>query len=184
MVPHLLSRFIPTRVGTTNVVAASILAIAVHPHACGDYAFCIRDRVVEAGSSPRVWGLLLAQLIFALLHRFIPTRVGTTPAARSAVVNVAVHPHACGDYVVEDSSYRMLYRFIPPRVGTTGTEGAGEVVESVHPHACGDYAPSSTCLSPIYGSSPRVWGLRDRLDGVHPCDRFIPTRVGTTLASK
>ena len=160
-------------------------ARSVHPHACGDYGWSLRESWRRCGSSPRVWGLgglrgvafsagfgssprvwgLLRDLIdLDVRHRFIPTRVGTTDA--------------------QDSGYLRSPRFIPTRVGTT-------------PVVVGDWKVPT-------GSSPRVWGLRMLGQGtsasrtVHPhacgdyahhrgkpplAHRFIPTRVGTTVGS-
>ncbi len=94
-------RSIPTRVGTTNEVAACRFRIAVHPHACGDYDIPTLQAMADDGPSPRVWGLRLkANLLLRHLgpsprvwglrslaswekaeERSIPTRVGTTGAS-------------------------------------------------------------------------------------------------------
>ena len=49
-------RFIPTRVGNTGAAVPTALLSAVHPHACGEHLFGTRSRLIDSGSSPRVWG--------------------------------------------------------------------------------------------------------------------------------
>ena len=117
-------------------------------------------------------------------ERFIPTRVGNTLLRKERRRIVAVHPHACGEYVRQTkhsqgsagSSPRVwgirssnqtqsgIGRFIPTRVGNTTwcrKVGIGDL-----------------------GSSPRVWGIRHlRFDAGSKC-RFIPTRVGNTKISR
>ncbi len=78
----------------------------------------------------------------------------------------------------------LLFRFIPTRVGTTQTGGCGSGQIPVHPHARGDNFSRTWVVWPNFGSSPRAWG---QLYLLIPQDirlRFIPTRVGTTLAPR
>lgn len=71
-------RFIPTHVGLTIPKNAKNPCIVVHPHARGVY-FSVRAMVVvETGSSPRTWGLLIRQAAHLGQLRFIPTHVGFT----------------------------------------------------------------------------------------------------------
>ncbi len=51
---------------------------------------------------------------------------------------------------------------------------------SVHPHACGEHRPHRRSISPLNGSSPRMWGTRGSAAGYCPDARFIPTHVGNT----
>ena len=51
----------------------------------------------------------------------------------------------------------------------------------VHPHVCGEHIITSIRSFRIVGSSPRVWGTRCLIGGVHFVFRFIPTCVGNTL---
>ncbi len=90
-----LTRFTPTRVGTTQRGADDASSPPVHPHACGDN-----------GNPPysqfSKW-------------RFTPTRVGTTSSARSFEIAKPVHPHACGDNVGRPTRWGN-YCGSPPRV--------------------------------------------------------------------
>ena len=118
------------------------------------------DDLLNNGSSPRVWGILLAAVAELEVQRFIPTRVGNTLAAARLERLAAVHPHACGEYVgkllmpklLGGSSPRVwgildgrkcrgtVDRFIPTRVGNTQGVGMGAAASPVHPHACGEYS--------------------------------------------
>ena len=91
------------------------------------------------GSSPRAWGLRHFRRIKSIRSRFIPTRVGITPAITFDTIAPSVHPHARGDYdheCVEAHAYGGssprawglrgkgcdvgdFDRFIPTRVGIT-----------------------------------------------------------------
>ena len=132
-------RFIPTRVGNTEVLAISTESRPVHPHACGEYRPPCRYPYVRCGSSPRVWGIRRPERSHHARGRFIPTRVGNTVELGQQPVGLAVHPHACGEYdggimkaaSETGSSPRVwgiqealfaglkLGRFIPTRVGNT-----------------------------------------------------------------
>ena len=71
-------RFTPTCVGTTYRRGEALASFAVHPHVCGDY-HCGAVKVhVDAGSPPRVWGLLCVLTTMRRRSGFTPTCVGTT----------------------------------------------------------------------------------------------------------
>ncbi len=92
----------------------------------------------------------------------------------------AVHPHACGEYIVRldhgeaesGSSPRMWgihlikrpveyrERFIPTHVGNTSDVVPEGIRKAVHPHACGEYFLTTGNYSLDAGSSPRMWGIR------------------------
>ena len=154
-----LRRFIPTRVGNTPGSRMTQGRAAVHPHACGEYLTPLSSAVSTHGSSPRVWGILFSPKPMFPPFRFIPTRVGNTAGRCTARQGVAVHPHACGEYLVVStapagdagSSPRVWgilcpvpqaehpRRFIPTRVGNTAPWTAPGTCRPVHPHACGEY---------------------------------------------
>ncbi len=98
----LKSRFIPTRVGNTINMQMTAIYKPVHPHACGEYVSISKTFSIKAGSSPRVWGIHILHQSFRQTERFIPTRVGNTALSASGGVNIAVHPHACGEYSSSD----------------------------------------------------------------------------------
>ncbi|AKB19761.1 putative CRISPR associated hypothetical protein [Methanosarcina sp. WWM596] len=51
-------RFIPTRVGNSEVQPVTMRCVPVHPHACGELPTRGKYRNPISGSSPRVWGTL------------------------------------------------------------------------------------------------------------------------------
>ncbi len=153
-----VKRFIPTRVGNRHSPSRRKRQCSVHPHACGEQRLCRYERFTMFGSSPRVWGTDRCSFSRAPPRRFIPTRVGNSPASPRACSPRTVHPHACGEQVnpmagrarCRGSSPRMWGtvrlrqddvvdgRFIPTRVGNS-ISGRGESSSvGVHPHACGE----------------------------------------------
>ena len=157
-------RIIPTRVGTSGIVALQADDLWDHPHACGDKLFGMPSCVKASGSSPRVWGQV--NIFFKLLRRvrIIPTRVGTSFAIDRERRSYENHPHACGDKsplqqtVIQKpgSSPRVwgqvpknTLRFpcagiIPTRVGTRIFKTSADTIKKDHPHACGDKDERST----------------------------------------
>ena len=113
-----------------------------------------------------------------LVMRIIPTRVGTSCAARFAVARRWDHPHACGDKVSTQqplhsrkgssprvwgqdrrlADNRHALRIIPTRVGTRFTSLSQVIKFKDHPHACGDKTRRIFSAFSPQGSSPRVWG--------------------------
>ena len=172
----------------------------VHPHACGEYECLNENYSLTDGSSPRMWGILLPQLCFALQSRFIPTHVGNTPTNLKTELVMTVHPHACGEYGCPriprysrfGSSPRMwgihinhltwgeAFRFIPTHVGNTNGQQVMGGQRTVHPHACGEYYMDKSGGNQSRGSSPRMWGIQRARKIGHGAARFIPTHVGNT----
>ncbi len=156
-----LSRFTPTRVGTTDLGGDGEGIIPVHPHACGDntlegYGFRLGDRFTPTRVGTTPWPGLRWRG-----HTGSPPRVWGQRAGRPArAPNCPVHPHACGDNVDAFTGWVSHTRFTPTRVGTTMVIVACMVISPVHPHACGDNYV--------------------RFGRYHHHTRFTPTRVGTT----
>ena len=159
-----------------------------------------RHAVNRAGSSPRMWGTLIASSLRPQYIRFIPTHVGNTLPSYIKSGNESVHPHACGEHNFTfftgkysiGSSPRMwgtlfpcilrthASRFIPTHVGNTDLNPQPGLTQPVHPHACGEH-PSGKPFFPVHlGSSPRMWGTLLRRAHALPLFRFIPTHVGNT----
>ncbi len=194
-------RFIPTHVGNTRRSSISCARATVHPHACGEHLQEHGGQPHRAGSSPRMWGTLVARRLDDGEPRFIPTHVGNTSASYVSAGISSVHPHACGEHKPsskaaqpdDGSSPRMWGtpdcepvrslspRFIPTHVGNTLTIRASERPAPVHPHACGEHRCPPSARRPGCGSSPRMWGtlLHARLHALG--HRFIPTHVGNTI---
>ena len=177
-------RFTPTRVGTTSPPTSVAPPPSVHPHARGDD---------EPGGGRLAHGF-----------RFTPTRVGTTRSNSRAPGITAVHPHARGDDAAAALAFctlagspprawgRLAFlggqstvsRFTPTRVGTTSPSSLSSPASAVHPHARGDDECATWRYSVNDGSPPRAWGRRAPAQVALPADRFTPTRVGTTYASR
>ena len=177
--------------------------IAVHPHACGEYARRAGNCAKPLGSPPRVWGIPTAPLPPRRNGRFTPTRVGNTRMQLSPRQVTTVHPHACGEYESSPVSVPALRgspprvwgilfgfiprlpvrRFTPTRVGNTSNSCAFLAAMSVHPHACGEYLQRPAPGVDQGGSPPRVWGIRDSRLTTFQVNRFTPTRVGNTPLS-
>ena len=54
----------------------------------------------------------------------------------------------------------------------------------VHPHACGELNFTELVRSAFSGSSPRMWGTHNIVDGDFNIKRFIPTHVGNSVSFK
>ena len=193
------ARIIPTRVGTSRTLSATLTPLRDHPHACGDKLAFAFPSIVLLGSSPRVWGQVVDLFSASLKKRIIPTRVGTRLCAYLCCLFNRDHPHACGDKVYNisrdgkegGSSPRVWgqadvsvicssgQRIIPTRVGTRVLPF--DIASSVgdHPHACGDKVIQLTHICSKLGSSPRVWGQAFYFPPALRAVRIIPTRVGT-----
>ena len=155
---------------------------------------------MPTGSSPRLWGIRVSRAQLRGKPRFIPTPVGHTSVNRYSLMNISVHPHACGAYierinsplVLSGSSPRLWgirrngcnqhldIRFIPTPVGHTYSEALSTAPLAVHPHACGAYKILCNHCNADCGSSPRLWGIPALKQLKHHSIRFIPTPVGHT----
>ena len=176
---HLLEvRFIPTRVGNSDYSDLVTVQQAVHPHACGELPIHNKRIKVLFGSSPRVWGTPIPLPTAACKSRFIPTRVGNSTEVPTIKIDLPVHPHACGELIIQSPNYNFCFgssprvwgtqnvflsnlekiRFIPTRVGNSVTVGQVFYLRSVHPHACGELLYTHLLHCKEIGSSPRVWG--------------------------
>ena len=177
-----ITRFTPTRVGTTRQYLTVLLGITVHPHACGDNV-ASKERILNHdGSPPRVWGQLGFDHDYAGF-RFTPTRVGTTNLEQYAAVFTDGSPPRVWGQRGRHGGDRGYERFTPTRVGTTRVDHALRLGWAVHPHACGDNVPATWTPRPTAGSPPRVWGQRWPLCQSMRLSRFTPTRVGTTRSA-
>ena len=157
----------------------------------------------SSGSSPRVWGTRDKNLTKLIDVRFIPTGVGNTSTGNRNLSKQSVHPHGCGEHrgflagkrVASGSSPRVwgthslldlrngVVRFIPTGVGNTGGYEYHVSSLPVHPHGCGEHPIYTRQGQTRSGSSPRVWGTLEVVDGQFDVVRFIPTGVGNTVLS-
>ena len=150
----------------------------VHPHVCGEHFFNCMLLFSSLGSSPRVWGTFSNQGKRHQKPRFIPTCVGNISPTRASGIKAAVHPHVCGEHLLNTrttsdrngSSPRVWgtcarqeagkgnSRFIPTCVGNISLSRYPEGYLPVHPHVCGEHNRFPDCSGRQSGSSPRVWG--------------------------
>ncbi len=120
----------------------------------------------QIGSSPRMWGTLLAANQRHAAYRFIPTHVGNTAGGDAGCGGVAVHPHACGEHSPGVSITSLKTGSSPRMWGTRGAAGGGKTDLAVHPHACGEHFVMVDGRRFYDGSSPRMWGT--------PCWAYQP----------
>ena len=138
----------------------------------------IINELSDLGSSPRVWGQVSILSGSRLMKRIIPTRMGTSNRAFSAISYSEDHPHAYGDTkdifkhraCRQGSSprvwgqgrskfyYALYSRIIPTRMGTRRSDIFLPRLYQDHPHAYGDKSPTVCNCPSDTGSSPRVWG--------------------------
>ena len=152
--------------------------VTVHPHVCGERCMGLSQQSEQRGSSPRVWGTLLAREVDAGAVRFIPTCVGNAGGSLGGFLAGAVHPHVCGER--KPSGYQRLplpgssprvwgtlwaeiehgsaRRFIPTCVGNALNCRISNAARPVHPHVCGERSFPVCHFHRVGGSSPRVWG--------------------------
>jgi len=153
-------RFIPTPVGNTPRARTCAGSPPVHPHACGEHCTSVSAAVALIGSSPRLWGTLLAVQAHGDNRRFIPTPVGNTGSGWSRPALASVHPHACGEH-------RWPRRRKRPGAGSS-------------PRLWGTLLPFTHFpVSPRFIPTPV--GNTHRPGGHRGPDRFIPTPVGNTF---
>ena len=138
--------------------------------------------MASCGSSPRAWGRPGRFIVLYLGIRFIPTRVGQTPASTATRWSASVHPHARGADAMKAARDACCSRFIPTRVGQTVCAILIVFLLSVHPHARGADQGGFLAKARQVGSSPRAWGRRRGSGAAALPGRFIPTRVGQTFS--
>ena len=172
------ARFTPTGVGKTPCWTTRTLNTQVHPHGCGEDSNHHQGTSEEDGSPPRVWGRHWDGVLRPRRPRFTPTGVGKTRTQFPSAPASSVHPHGCGEDVM-DFSYadpkhgspprvwgrpaRRLAviadgRFTPTGVGKTRAPACRYSGWTVHPHGCGEDRRAADSTRCRFGSPPRVWG--------------------------
>ena len=135
--------------------------------------------------------------------RFTPTRVGKSMYPLPIRLDIAVHPHTCGEIrhremvvrrhrgspphvwgnLPRSLPRRMSCRFTPTRVGKSHQLVMRCRKPPVHPHTCGEIFSSFMAPSTKAGSPPHVWGNL-QAPAIHTTTtRFTPTRVGKSAKS-
>ncbi len=114
----LLRRFIPTHVGNTRLRGARLRHVTVHPHACGEHSACVTTNPSSGGSSPRMWGTRGPDSLRQRRSRFIPTHVRNTRSQGAVSAAHPVHPHACGEHLIQCMSVDVASGSSPRMWGT------------------------------------------------------------------
>ena len=113
----------------------------------------------EGGLSPRVRGTRQLDADRGVIAGIIPACAGNTRLARSRTLGSRDHPRVCGEHGMP---------------GTLRVEGRGSS------RVCGEHLAIPRPSFPLMGSSPRVRGTLERLDGVHDGLGIIPACAGNT----
>ena len=100
-------RFIPTCVGNMRVCERLAILHTVHPHVCGEHSVIKISTYGHSGSSPRVWGTWNTRISHPPQQRFIPTCVGNMPLEICVPCMTPVHPHVCGEHIIDRSGTRQ-----------------------------------------------------------------------------
>ena len=192
--------FIPAHAGKTVVRVKIVRRLGVHPRACGENGFLGIHSPSRVGSSPRMRGKRLRQVLLERAMGFIPAHAGKTTPEAPRPRAPRVHPRACGEntdlsaWAVSfmGSSPRMRgkhtrqvpsrcdARFIPAHAGKTGRRSRRTGARTVHPRACGENAHASRTAAKTSGSSPRVRGKHHPNRRGRVGARFIPACAGKT----
>ena len=72
---------------------------AVHPRGCGEYEEANASAPTIPGSSPRMRGIRVAEMLLQCRQRFIPADAGNTFAGCWPCGRLPVHPRGCGEYL-------------------------------------------------------------------------------------
>ena len=176
----------------------------VHPRACGEQILTRPFQRTATGSSPRLRGTDPHQAVPAYRHRFIPAPAGNSPGTTASKPPRPVHPRACGEQIlikgrirkVAGSSPRLRgtdlseaiadgeLRFIPAPAGNRLSFDSSRSLMPVHPRACGEQSPKGDPSRFEDGSSPRLRGTVQQLDGRGRIGRFIPAPAGNSRGSR
>ena len=194
---------IPTRAGKTLLDGFSTVVVRAHPHAGGENAIALAQKVLRDGSSPRGRGKHQSRRECCGRMGLIPTRAGKTVQARGPGLRAVAHPHAGGENWTVRSPVsrfkgssprgrgklvRSLLRkaqagLIPTRAGKTRGQRRARDPARAHPHAGGENFKYYGWNDTVGGSSPRgrgklVCSVGDPVEG-----GLIPTRAGKTAAA-
>ena len=131
------------------------------PRMWGIRSYRVCGRGWHRGSSPRMWGILSDLSPSECYAAGPPHACGVYFVDSFIKSSLSVHPHACGVYEIKSKGSIGLKRFIPTHVGYTHDK--------------------SIEVPNFRGSSPRMWGIRTKLNmTLQMLLRFIPTHVGYT----
>ena len=157
------ARFIPAGAGNMVQRRCTALPRAVHPRGCGEHVPDTPIWTYKYGSSPRVRGTFLYEMLRNFPNRFIPAGAGNINSVMLAAICATVHPRGCGEHIskpvqqgVECGSSprvrgtlnagwdaQLLSRFIPAGAGNIADTQYRAMEKSVHPRGCGEHCSNS-----------------------------------------
>ena len=196
-------RFIPACAGNSRVIIRECVSRPVHPRVCGEQCTSPFERNLCAGSSPRVRGTAVGQLVVCDLGRFIPACAGNSRTRHRRLPWMTVHPRVCGEQIDTSDEIESVYgssprvrgtadetgamaeasRFIPACAGNRGVWGANGPPITVHPRVCGEQQCAPVRRRARHGSSPRVRGTALHIREFPEFCRFIPACAGNSHRS-
>ena len=171
---------IPAGAGNPRTAGASRGSRRVHPRGCGESEPVLVWTALGQGPSPRVRGILAAQLLSGAVAGSIPAGAGNPRIASSAAPSSQVHPRGCGESRLlsrvggPELGPSPRVRGIPPAevphpaargsipagAGNPTLRGGRPLRREVHPRGCGESVTGLAAGDVVYGPSPRVRGIR------------------------
>jgi len=191
-------RFIPAPAGNALPIDSVADLLSVHPRACGERSAGRSTPGGYSGSSPRLRGTLMGNLVNTSPDRFIPAPAGNASPMPGAISVTAVHPRACGERGWIQSSTAssagssprlrgtpeghdvspFAERFIPAPAGNARAAPMRHHCRPVHPRACGERISFLQKRQSPHGSSPRLRGTPGTCPSILARSRFIPAPAG------
>ena len=176
----IVRRFIPAHAGNTQADDRGAHRRTVHPRACGEHGISRSMDADRHGSSPRMRGTLLYELLLSVSSRFIPAHAGNTRRRHGHPRRNAVHPRACGEHFDHCETNQVDYGSSPRMRGTLQPERSAHSSTRFIPAHAGNTHEASGHSVAYAGSSPRMRGTRYRPAGGTESRRFIPAHAGNT----
>ena len=90
-------RLIPACAGKTEEKCLVKRNLRAHPRVCGENLPLVSVAMVDRGSSPRVRGKPLSDLVGTLEDRLIPACAGKTKSRLCRIAPMPAHPRVCGE---------------------------------------------------------------------------------------
>ena len=157
------SGLIPACAGKTDGFTRTQTKIEAHPRVCGENIVFPDQKPPPHGSSPRVRGKPVVNLIAGLCQGLIPACAGKTLTRRLKSTGTWAHPRVCGENfsrgveqvpaagssprVRGKLSFRALSErsggLIPACAGKTFDSTARALCAEAHPRVCGENFPSA-----------------------------------------
>ena len=133
---------------------------------CGEQAFNPLDTVFLAGSSPRVRGTVVGQILLGIAGGIIPACAGNRRFTVYEVIQGRDHPRVCGE---QNGVFikALTLQGSSPRVRGTGTSGSRQAFSlGIIPACAGNrYVKDNNAY--IAWDHPRVCGEQRSHRGVH-----------------